>query len=299
MTELENRVAQYRTLGSVCIMGDFNIHIAEIPSTIMLDALNDHEQGTEMDDPLETAAVQLPRISVDMTGRDDPDDVPIGGTNFIDRMDNAGLIVTNGLLHIGDGQKAEATYGDSSVIDYILIDSDHWECMESVTVVEDSTARVRSDHQLITSALKYTPSPVNSSTAEGIPNNASMLISKTRYCTKSRGDPYYYDRYAIECGKVLEPLVTKWKEATEKCEPIGVEDAWADFHECVESIASKTIGTSDSQSKRHRNPIKVRRKGDIQLQVWRRQLKQIVLEKAKIKWTDHIDTSNYAQRISC
>ena len=85
------------------------------------------------------------------------DEVPARGAAFIDRMDAAGLVVLNGLCAVGDGRKAEATYGVRSVIDFILVDTDHWPLMESVQVVPGARGVVSSDHELITSSVCYRP----------------------------------------------------------------------------------------------------------------------------------------------
>lgn len=83
LAELEERSAQYSALGMVLVLGDFNMHIACVPSTVRTGPGGDLASFAE-------PAIVLDRRSVDTDGMGDPDEAPTRGADFITRMDAAG-----------------------------------------------------------------------------------------------------------------------------------------------------------------------------------------------------------------
>ena len=190
LEELDDRAERYQSQGMVCIMGDFNVHIAEYPSTLLNSHFDPNMRSSEPACLDASAGVPLPRRSVDPSGADCPGGVSAAGAAFVDRMDIAGLVVLNGLRDAGEGHMAVATCGLTSVIDFILVDSAHWQLMDSVAVQPAARAEVSSDHQLVTSAIRFhCRDPLaNAAAASPLPPNAAaLLISNTRYRTDPRG----------------------------------------------------------------------------------------------------------------
>ena len=76
LSELEERVEQYRGLGLVSVMGDFNIHIAEYPSTVLGQRVFDpgRDSGPAVD--VDAGDSVLPRWSVDTSVVSDSGDAP-------------------------------------------------------------------------------------------------------------------------------------------------------------------------------------------------------------------------------
>jgi len=206
--ELEERVTMYRSNSMIILAGDFDVHIADTPSTLQSTApsiLSGNDSSDESDEEDERL---LLRRSVD--DRDTSADYESGmsGVDFVQRMDALGMVILNGLEEV-DWHEAEATFGPSSVIDYILTDADHWQLMSSVRVQHVAADRVQSDHQLIVSEVRLpspaTPAPnVVDGTALG--DNTSFLLSNHRYRTLSHGDEHYWDTFREEYASLLPSL---------------------------------------------------------------------------------------------
>jgi hypothetical protein len=102
-----------------------------------------------------------------------------------------------------------------------------------------------------------TPAPVkderdgSGEVSARVPDNVSFLISDERYCTKTGGDEEYYDAFEAECVRAMGELVTGWRSSRSHDELVGIEDQWAEFTECVRSIASRTIGTKQAHKNKH------------------------------------------------
>jgi len=242
LSELEEISAQYKRLGMVVVCGDFNTHIACIPSTILIspiDNVNDEE------DELEVQVKVLERNSIDVPVGVLVDAEPAAGAAFMDWMDTVGLVVLNGLCAVGDGRKAEATFGVRSVIDFILVDADHWRLMDSVKVEFGACAEVASDHQLVRSELKYNPvaDRVRHIVEEAaVSGNVSYLINSTRYCTATKGNPNHFEEFEGQCREVLPGLVRSWTERARSEEGVQVEAAWAEFTSKVDAVCASTLG---------------------------------------------------------
>jgi len=141
--ELEERVTMYRSNSMVILAGDFNVHIADTPSTLQSTSpstLSDNDSSDESDEEDER---QLLRRSADERDNSADYDSGMSGVDFVQRMDALGMIILNGLEEVDDGHEAEATFGDSSVIDYILTDADHWQLRSSVRVRHVAADRVQ------------------------------------------------------------------------------------------------------------------------------------------------------------
>ena len=278
LEELEERAERYQSQGMVCIMGDFNVHIAEYPSTLLNSHFDPNMRSSEPACLDASAGVPLPRRSVDPSGADCPGGVSAAGAAFVDRMDIAGLVVLNGLRDAGEGHMAVATCGLTSVIDFILVDSAHWQLMDSVAVQPAARAEVSSDHQLVTSAIRFHCRDPLANAAAALPlppNAAALLISNTRYRTDPRGADHYWDAYEIECTRVLGVLADEWKALRERGEPLAVEDAWAEFTSCVDRIAKSTIGQQPERQAAQIGGRKVFCGGDPALRVWKRQRRKL------------------------
>ena len=265
LAELEERSAQYSALGMVLVLGDFNVHIACMPSTV----LNGSFGGlASFDEP----ATVLDRRSVDTDGMGDPDEAPTRGADFITRMDAAGLVVLNGLCAVGDGSKAEATHSTRSVIDLILVSSDHWQLMDSVRVEPRGRDQVASDHELIVTAVRYAPVVVpeaNAAIASAVPDGVSYLIRGTRYNTATRGNDEHFSEFEAQCTAVLPALTAAWNEQSDAGCPVEVEAAWAEFTSRVHSIAGATLGERRQRQPRSLVAHAQRRPGDAALRAWK------------------------------
>ena len=137
----------------LCIMGDFNVQIAECPSALVNSNIEPDVMRSGPVDDGNSAVTLLHRSSVDPSGADEPRGMSAAGAAFVDRMDLADLIVLNGPRDVGDGSTALATRGLNSVIDFILVDSAHLHLMGSVQGRHDAQAEVHSDHQLVAAAI--------------------------------------------------------------------------------------------------------------------------------------------------
>ena len=271
LTELEERVAQYSSLGMVLVLGDFNVHVACMPSTIrgeLRDALA----------PLDGATTVLERRSVDTDGMGDPDEAPTSGADFITRMDAAGLVVLNGLCAVGDGTKAEATHGSRSVIDLALVSSDHWRLMDSVRVEPRARDQVASDHELIVTAVRYEPvaaSEGDPAIGSAEPDGVSFLIRDTRYNTATRGNDEHFSEFEAQCTAVLPALTAAWKAQSDSGDPVEVEAAWAEFTSRVHSIAGATLGERRQRGPRACVVQAPGRPGDAALRAWKADRKRL------------------------
>lgn len=245
LDELEERAERYQSQGNmVLVMGDFNVHIAERASALSLGDLNFSPDlySSDLVRRNRGSGVALARQSVDASGTDCPGRVSAAGAAFVDRMDAAGLVILNGLCDAGDGMPALATYGLSSVIDFILVDSAHWHLMDSVSILPDARAEVSSDHQLVTTAVRFSGQLAPISAEPLNPIGAASMIRSVRYNTESRGDLHYWDGYESECSRLLGALASEWQAARYRGERQSVEATWSAFNSCVDRIAKSTIG---------------------------------------------------------
>lgn len=240
LDELETLVGRYRSLGVVIVMGDFNMHIACHPSTIMPIESADSLRNSSRVEGNDSNGL-LTRSSVDKIGLTDMDEPSPTAVAFVDRMDIAGLIILNGLVDVGDGLTAESTCGQSSVIDFIMVDSDHWQQMESVQRVQGATAEVNSDHQLITSSLSYDPIVGRGDSATVEPDTVSHLINDTRYQINTKGDRHHFDNYQLACKQKLTELLSRWSALSEDT-PLDIENAWAEYLVAIRLAAHDSLG---------------------------------------------------------
>ena len=276
LDELEERSEQYQSQGNMLIiLGDFNVHIAERASTLIAPGLTDTHISSLVS--RSAAGISLRRQSVDLSGASSPGGVSAAGAIFVDRMDTAGLVILNGLCDAGDGVPALPTYGLSSVIDFILVDSAHWHLMDSVSILPDARAEVSSDHQLITAAIRFqgqTSTAVPDRQAE--PAGAASMICVTRYHTDARGDLHYWDEYESECSRLLGVLAAEWQAARYRGERQSAEATWSAFNLCVSRIAKSTIGllpTQRASSSGRGRPVFFG--GDPALRVWKRERRKL------------------------
>ena len=187
LDELENRVEELQAQGPVCVMGDCNEHIAECPSTLRRGEMQFGRVMTESA-PVQNGDASgrlLRRTSVDTRGAGKPGGVSAAGRAFVERMDAAGLVVLNGLVDVGVGAQATATRGESSVIDFIMVDTAHWTLLDSVAVDVDLSAEVASDHNLVRSVIRYVSSGHNEAAPRGssaqLPSKVALAVSRVRY----------------------------------------------------------------------------------------------------------------------
>ena len=255
--ELEERIISYSALGAVVIMGDFNIHIGEYPSTII---------ATDSDP--DSSDRILDRSSVDTVGMDCIDGVPARGSEFVNRMNTLDMVVLNGLHCVGDGMIAMATHGTHSVIDLILINTEYMNHMQSVQVISDDTHHIPSDHRLVISSLNYSSSDIASSPSSLTPNASSSFITDTRYRIRSQGDCRHFNRYQQECITMLGEMTDRWRIDNDN----DIEKVWYEFETAVHSIAQSTIGErkkSDTTCQWYRY------RDDVLLQQWIRNLNSV------------------------
>ena len=139
-------------------MGDFNMHIAQVPSTVVTPD-DIARMGSDMQDGDDVACRELTRRSVDISGVSADGAAPARGVKFVERMDVAGLVVLNGLTDVSPGLPAEATHGVRSVLDLVLVDSQHWQRMGAVQVQHDARVVVESDHELVTTTVQLPARP--------------------------------------------------------------------------------------------------------------------------------------------
>jgi len=248
LTELAELCAQYQRSGMVLVCGDFNTHIACIPSQLLsVSRLSELElDGSHHEADLEEVTV-LDRISVDVPPGALVDEVPPAGAAFMDQLDAAGLVVLNGLCAVGDGARAEATFGVRSVIDLILVSTDHWRLMDSVRVLPDARAWVSSDHELIFTKVRYRPADVRApaGAAEGQQDGSeSFPINSTRYSTATKGNPHHFTEYEQACRAVLPELTQSWADRAcgGEIDGLSVEDAWAEFTSKLATVCASTLG---------------------------------------------------------
>ena len=258
LDELGELSVQFQQLGMVLVLGDFNTHIACIPSVVrdLAGAVDGIARvGMESDEFSQLGAgepVTLERNSVDVPEGARADQVPARGAVFMERMDAVGLVVLNGLAAVGSGARAEATFGVRSVIDLILVDANHWQLMDSVSVRRGARAVVQSDHELITTTLRcdpelhdrvrFGPHGVAQEASDPVVENVSVFINKTRYITSTRGNPQHFDEYAQKCAEVLPDLVRSWSERKGSERGIGVETVWSEFTTALGDVCKTTLG---------------------------------------------------------
>lgn len=286
LTELEERVTQYQLLGAVVVAGDFNIHIACHPSTVISAGGDEYEYESGPVGPLGVVDTVLERVSVDTLSTSRNGEAGAVGARFMERMDGCGMVVLNGLRGVGDGRPAEATFGVQSVIDLFLIDGGHWRhAAHSVHIVPAARAEVDSDHQLVCSSLWYEPAAARSVRAEDERPAAmevdltALLISSTRYRTNDRGDRSYWSDYKAACKPVLDELTTRWKENQAAGEEPAVEEAWAEFTERVRFAAHFTIGVREDRAGPPRSGSERHSK---QLQRWKQERRQVESARAAL-----------------
>ncbi|MDR3738882.1 MAG: reverse transcriptase family protein, partial [Terracidiphilus sp.] len=270
LTELEERVAQYQSAGSLTlIMGDFNTHIGTHPSVVLNGFASPgmHDSGPVGGD--DESDLTLTRDSVD------PERSALG-IALLRRLDISGIVVLNGLSKVGDGIRAEATFSNNSVIDLILVDSDHWRSMDSVTVLHQARAEVNSDHQLISTHIRYQPADASPLVPRGCGDqfdDISFRISAIRYRVDGRGDPYWFERYRDSCDSLLPTVLQIWRERAECKESPPVERNCAELVCAIRQAAGDTIGERPPPADRPRPP---RPSTDPRVREWQRQRLHII-----------------------
>jgi hypothetical protein len=264
-------------------MGDFNVHIGSYPSTILNTETSFTLSQSGPADADDCAGLELARRSIDTNSAD---------TDFVDQMDIAGMVILNGLRDVGDGPEAETTHAESSVIDYIMVDAEHWQMMDSVTVMEDAAWEVTSDHQLITSVIRYEPlKDPDSAAASLVPitDTVSHLISDTRYSVQTRGNTHHFDDFEAACTKELGQFIAELdaEDVERDIDAIDIEDVWARFLTKLRSIAANTLGTKKLKQRIIRGNRDVFRGGDKLLTQWKRQRWKIRRERTSVDPSDH------------
>jgi hypothetical protein len=246
MAELEARIAEYSALGAVVVMGDFNVHIGQRPSTIavalpaMLDEMEESGPVAGED------TLVLTRTSVDAS-------VSADGQQFVSRMDSAGMVILNGLHALDASRPAQATSGragSTSVVDYILADQHHWRNMEPVTVERHhARAEVATDHELLVTAMRYQPAmhaygavgPDEHVTGD---DDVEPKVTTTRYCIE--GAPAEkVDAFKEECARSLDPLSRQWEAAMARGDRMPIESLWHQFHSATHAAAASAFGVKD------------------------------------------------------
>lgn len=191
LEELEMAITMHKADGCICVMGDFNIHIGQLPSI-----MNYSGAGVMgMDGPVHVHPSECMRICIDSSIIDNPVNayaglnvrvlqrrsvdwsndrplhaLPARSHSFVSRMNTVGMMIVNGLSDVGDGEYAEATCGRddpcTSVIDFVMIHEKFIQNMSSVRVVTESELQLHplqgtiqtvpySDHRLVKSCLSY------------------------------------------------------------------------------------------------------------------------------------------------
>jgi hypothetical protein len=254
MTELMERTAQYEAEGAVILLGDFNIHINELPSSVESDmSLLALQHCGPVDEPAQMSNCKLVRRSVDKRP------ICAASSDFMDDMEGASLVVLNGLEALGG--PAEATRGESSVIDLIIADAAHWMMMDAVTVVDTQAEEVTvvSDHRMVASSLYFEVTSATSTNdhgpreedntngasspdASGNPVPWHELGPTMLYRVNARGDPHHFDAYMRQCELLLTPLTQQWQQAAAADMMVPVEEAWADFKEAMHQALRGGLG---------------------------------------------------------
>jgi hypothetical protein len=269
LDELHDRAELYRSEGRmVCVMGDFNAHIAEYPSTLPPEWSDsqicpDAEDGPiRRDDPL-CMLRALRRHSVDPRGADSAAGATPAGVELVERMDAAGLVILNGLVDVKAGapSRAAATRGDDSVIDFIMADSDHWDWLEAVFVDPATSSEVPSDHHLVRSAIRLPFLPLGDPRARApiLPDKVTFAVCQKRFQVSTKGDPAFFDELHRQCSTEMRRLADEWEEAAaaeaaaepDAPGPIAMEERWAQFRVAVDRAASASL---ESKSKGHPPP---------------------------------------------
>jgi exonuclease III len=274
LEELTELAGQYQQLGVVLVCGDFNTHIACIPSALLSDGARQPARPDDGEAEPDAQVTLLERTSVDVAEGALVDEHPATGVALMELLDGAGLVALNGLCAVGDGSIAEATFGSRSVIDLILVSADHWQLMDSVRVVPDACGAVASDHQLVCTHLRY--QPVAGRAARSVVDpaadaNKSVLINSTRYRTATRGLPDHFAQYEARCREVLPALVQSWTERAGGAEGLQVEEAWAEFTAELGAVGATTLGV---RRKRPAQGDSIRRAHGV-VRAWCRQRKAI------------------------
>ena len=227
---------------------------------------------------------QLIRSSVDVRGSDEPGGAYASSIAFVNRMDNAGMVILNGLRDVGEGTPAHATRrgGGGSVIDFILVNSEHWRHMESVIVKEEAADGVLTDHHLTTSELRYDPIEINDGQAAPARkplDSVSFLISSEKYAVEARGDKAHFRRFENAFASSMAPMLERWTaEASDGVEP-SVEDRWGDVAREIRTCAAECLPKPKPGA--HHTPARRNRPGDQALKQWKRRRAQITREKSQ------------------
>jgi len=263
LRELTELAAQYRQRGMVLVCGDFNSHIACIPSHLLSrTGLNSEPAGYDIEDEEDRVTV-LERNSIDIADGDLADNHPGAGVAFMDQLDAAGLVVLNGLCAVGSGMAAEATFGSRSVLDLILVSAEHWQLMDSVRVMHGARGEVRSDHELIVTQLRYRQiaagrcaRPAAADRLGAGSSKVAHLINSTRYCTATKGNEEHFAEFEERCNEVLPGLVRSWRARFDSEGGLPVEEAWAEFTAEIGTVSSTTLGVRRKRPLKRDNSIR-------------------------------------------
>jgi len=168
------------------------------------------------------------------------------GIELISCLDACSMVVLNGLDKAGGGHHAEATYcpdngsPSNSVLDLMLVDSQHWRLMDSVRVQRGASGEVKSDHELIVSTIRYDSDPA--AVASDLRPRAAPPPRQVRYRVDARGDDTHFDSYRERCSESLKALADEWHKQREAGHRVPVEDAWQAFLGSVHEAAADTLG---------------------------------------------------------
>lgn len=291
LEELGERVSQYQQLGAVILMGDFNVHIGCHPSTVSSRCRQENSnQGMPLFDSGFDASelTSMSRKSIDTIGVferwDGTQRAGHPGVLFVERMDTNGMVILNGLEAIGDGQIAEATLGNQSVIDFIMVDSDSLKQMDSVRVDYSAVDEIPSDHHLVRSSYRYVavssgaplsqPLVVNG----GVKDEASLLINLSRYKIDDKGEESHWRLFEVECKRRLLPLSRQWRDiarATE--EPVSIETAWNAFTDETHAAAALTLGKRNaSRDGRSQHPVRPGREDSVVIRKLKKERRKLL-----------------------
>ena len=311
LEELEELIQREKQAGSVvCVMGDCNAHIGETPSAIIHDAAAaDSSTFIRPDGPMTSGRDGFSRV---LRRRSVEQNATAAGRQFVARMDDMGLVILNGLSDVGEGPRAESTRGDTAVIDFLMVDAPHWQWACAVQIHEDASAEVYSDHRLVETSIiiprarkmrmRCADSACPVAEQAGLPPSISASVSRVRFRASARGDPHFFDAFALACRAQLEPLLRLWSlppagllllppvaaanepgdAAPAAAAGVGSQDnstegTWAEFLRAAHAAGEDTIGLVEkpligSAAAQHHS---TRRPGDHQLQAWRREMRDV------------------------
>jgi len=243
LEELEERVGTYQQLGAVVVLGDCNMHIGDTPSVIALrpfTMLVAEEQSGPVSQSVESAPncdddeLILHRSTVDAAASRN-------GLRFLERLNAVDVVVLNGLAAVGDGRCAEATHGEHSVIDLVLVDAAHWRQMEQVMIeTNDARVLVQTDHELVMTAFQFQSLPIGARPSALHSPTAATAATTPRYRLNGPHDAVV--AYEAACQDALAPLAAVWKEELDAGAKVNVEEAWSAFHLRVHSAAKQAFG---------------------------------------------------------